>query len=155
MSNVTPLTDAEVRQFVDQWYHTLDIHAPLQAFLVLIADEGIEFRFPEVTVTDKDGVIQWYNRVTTTFFDEIHQTKELAISTEGDRATVKVVTLWQASVWNPPAPKSERLAFLAGQTWSVKRLDTTGQPVIVTYVVDSFDPVGGSGALPVKDSATT
>ncbi|MBV9691936.1 MAG: hypothetical protein JO202_19755 [Ktedonobacteraceae bacterium] len=155
MSTLAPLTEAEVRQFVDQWYHNLDIHVPLEGFLAMVADEGIEFRFPEVTVTDKAGVTAWYKRVTATFFDEIHETKELAISTTGDRATVKVLTFWQASVWNPPAPKSERLAFLAGQTWTVKRSDKTRQPVVVTYFVDSFDPVGGSGVLPVKDSTTT
>lgn len=155
MSTLAPLTESEVRQFVAQWFHKLDIHAPLEEFLAMVADEGIEFRFPEVTVTDKAGLTQWYNRVTNTFFDEIHETKELAITTEGDRATVKILTQWQESSWNPPAPKSERLTFLARQTWGVKRSDTTGQPVVVTYFVDSFDPVGGSGALPVKDTTTT
>jgi hypothetical protein len=43
------------------------------------------------------------------------------------------------------------LAFLAHQTWTVKRSDKTGFPVMVTYFVDAFDPVGGSGALPVKE----
>jgi len=155
MSTLAPLTQSEVHQFVDGWYHKLDIHVSLEEFLAMVADEDMEFRFPEVTVTDKAGLTQWYKRVTSTFFDEIHQTKELAITTEGDQATVKLQTLWQASTWNPPAPKSERLAFLAGQTWGVKRSDTTGQPVVVTYVVDTFEPVGGSGTLPVKDTATS
>jgi hypothetical protein len=155
MSTSTPLTESEVRQFVAQWFHLLDIHAPLEEFLAMVADEGIEFRFPEVTVTDRDGLTQWYKRVTNTFFDEIHETKELAISTEGDRATVKITTQWQESSWNPPAPKSERLTFLAKQTWGVKRSDKTGQPVMVTYFVDSFEPVGGEGKLPVKDTVTT
>ena len=154
MSTSTPLTESEVRQFVAQWFHLLDIHAPLEEFLAMVADEGIEFRFPEVTVTDRDGLTQWYKRVTNTFFDEIHETKELAITTQGDQATVKITTQWQESSWNPPAPKSERLTFLARQTWGVKRSDKTGQPVVVTYFVDSFDPVGGSGTLPVKDTAT-
>jgi hypothetical protein len=155
MSNGTSLTEAEVRQFVAQWFHLLDIHAPLEDFLAMVADEGIEFRFPEVTVTDRAGLTQWYNRVTNTFFDEVHTTKELAITTDGDRATVKILTQWQESTWNPPAPKSERLMFLAGQTWEVKRSEKTGQPVVVTYFVESFEPVGGSGTLPVKDTAAT
>jgi hypothetical protein len=155
MSTLAPLAEFEVRQFVDQWFHKLDIHAPLEEFLTMVADEGIEFRFPEVTVTDKAGLTQWYKRVTSTFFDEIHQTKELAITTEGDRTTVKIVTLWQASNWNPPAPKSERLAFLAGQTWGMKRSNKTGQLVVVTYFVNSFNPVGGSVTLPVKDTIPT
>ncbi len=144
-----PLTQAEMQQFVDKWYHILDIHAPLEEFLALVADEGIEFRFPEVTVTDKEGVANWYKRVTHTFFDEIHETKQLAITLNNDRATVKILTHWQASAWNPPAPKSERQIFLAAQTWTAKRSEHTGQPVVVTYYVDSFNPVEGSSTLQV------
>ena len=155
MSTLAPLSESEVRQFVDEWYHKLDIHVPLETFLTMVADEGIQFRFPEVTVTDKAGLTKWYNRVTNTFFDEIHQMQQLAITPKGDRASVKLQVRWQASTWNPPAPKSERLAFLAGQSWEVKRSPKTGQPVVVTYSVDSFEPVGGAATLPVKDTATT
>ena len=73
MSNLAPLTESEVGQFVARWYHALDIHVPLEEFLAMVADEGVEFRFPEVTVTDKVGLAQWYTRVTNTFFDEIHE----------------------------------------------------------------------------------
>jgi len=150
MSTLAPLSESEIRQFVDEWYHKLDIHAPLAAFLAMVADEGILFRFPEVTVTDKAGLTQWYNRVTHTFFDEIHQMQQLAFSTEHDRATIQLQVLWQASTWTPPAPKSERLAFLTRQTWDVERSDKTGRPVVVTYLVDSFEPLAGSSSLPVR-----
>ena len=148
MGTLKPLTESEVSQFVKEWFHKLDIHAPLEEFLVMVADEGIEFRFPEVTVTDRAGLTGWYQRVTTTYFDEIHETKELAITTDGERATVKILTQWQESSWNPPAPKSERLTFLARQTWSVKRSNKTGQPVVVTYFVETFEQVG----VPVKSA---
>ena len=153
MSNLAPLTEDEVKQFVAQWYHALDIHVPLADFLIMVADEGIEFRFPEVTVRDRAGLTEWYNRVTNTFFDEVHTTQELKISLKGDYALVELVTLWKPTVWNPPAPKSEHMAYLAGQTWTVKRSEKTGQPVVVTYNVLSFDPVGETGALPVKNTA--
>lgn len=151
---LTPLKETEVSQFVAQWYHALDIHISLEGFLAMVADEGIEFRFPEVTVTDKAGLTDWYHRVTNTFFNEIHEIKELAITVEGNNATVKLTVLWQESHWDAPAPNSERQAFLAGQTWKVKRSDKTGQPVVVAYIVDTFDPVGGSGTLPVKDAVS-
>ncbi len=152
MGTLKLLTESEVRQFVKEWFHKLDIHTPLEEFLMMVADEGIEFRFPEVTVTDKAGLTQWYERVTTTYFDELHETKELAISTDGEYATVKILTQWQESNWNPPAPKSERQTFLAAQTWGVKRSDKTGQPVVVTYFVEKFEQVGT--AHPAKSAAT-
>jgi hypothetical protein len=40
--------------------------------------------------------------------------------------------------WEP----LRRAGIMAGQIWSVKRSDKTGQPVIVTYLVDSFESVG-------------
>lgn len=146
MKALAPLTEAEVQEFVRLWFHKLDIHAPLEEFLAMVADEGIEFRFPEVTARDKNALTQWYQRVTHTYFDEIHETKELAITVNGDNATVKITTQWQESNWTPPAPKSERATFLARQTWGVRRSEKTGQPVVVTYIVDSFEPVGGSGS---------
>lgn len=146
-----PLTDEEMHQFVNEWYHALDVHAPLETFLSMVANEGIEFRFPEVTVKDKAGLTQWYQRVTNTFFDEIHETQALDIIIEKNFAIVHILTHWQASTWTPPTPKSERLGFLANQTWTVKRSKQNGSPVVVTYLVDSFEPVGNSGALPVKE----
>jgi hypothetical protein len=141
MSNIAPLTETEVRQFVAQWFHALDVHVPLETFLSMIAEDNIEFRFPEVTAKDIPAVTEWYNKVTHAFFDEVHTTKELAITIEGERATVNIVTDWQESNWNAPDPKSERHEFLAGQTWHLKRSAKTGQPVVVDYFVNTFDPV--------------
>src|SRR5438552_18105245 len=110
---LAPLTEKEVSQFVAQWYHNLDIHGPLEGVLAMVADEGIEFRFPEVTVTDKAGLTEWYQRVTTTFFDEIHEPQKRAITVEKDTATVKLTTLWQESHCDATAAKNERQAYLA------------------------------------------
>ncbi len=151
MDNTTSLTETEIRQFVDTWFHSLDIHVPLEAFLDMVEDEGIEFRFPEVTVTDKKGLTEWYNRVTKTFFDEVHQLMNLSIMIDKNGATLNLTTHWQASTWNPPAPKSERIDFLAGQTWTVRRSTKTKKLVVVQYIVNSFDPVGSSGSLPSQD----
>lgn len=136
------LTKEEIEQFVADWYHNLDIHAPLEEMLEMIVDEGSEFRFPEVTSHGKDEFSEWYHRVTNTFFDEIHTTLELHIEPNGPEGKVQLVTHWQTSIWNPPAAKSERLDFHAGQTWRVERSARTGKVVIQLYGVDSFVPVG-------------
>ena len=155
MSNTAPLTIAEVKQFVDHWFHSLDIHVPLETFLGMVEDEGIEFRFPEVTVTDKTGLTQWYKRVTSTFFNEVHQLVDLETTIDSNGATLNLMTHWQASTWNPPAPNSERINFMAGQTWLVRRSKTTGQPIVVRYIVNTFDPVDGSTSLLTKGNAPT
>jgi len=117
------LTEAEVRDFVTDWYRKLDVHAPIDEVAPLVAeeDEGLEMKFPEATLRKRDdfkGLLDtWYHR----FFDEVHTLKELDISTEGDRAEVKLCVNWQLKIWDPPEPKSQWLGFDAYQTWVVVR----------------------------------
>jgi hypothetical protein len=144
-----PLTETEVTDFVNDWYRKLDVHAPPDEVLSLVAqeDEGLDMEFPEGTVRQPDGfrsvLDTWYHR----FFDEVHTLKELDITTDGDRANVKLMVNWQCKIWDPPAPKSQWLGFDAYQTWVVGRSKTSGQPVIVQYVVDKLDPMPGSASL--------
>jgi len=147
MSNVTPLTESEVSQLVTEWYKKLDVHAPLQELLPLLADDELVMQFPEGPSYKHAGFAQWYERVTHLFFDEVHTMKELRVTPKGDTADVKLVVNWQAHVWNPPDAKSKWLGFDAAQTWVVKRLPQTKDAAIVTYVVDALTPMPGSASL--------
>jgi len=147
MSTVATLTQSETKKLVDDWYAKLDVHAPVEEFLPLLADEGLEMRFPEATLHGKDEFITWYEGVTRKFFDEIHVMKELTIETAGDTATVQLVVNWQAHIWNPPAAKSQWLGFDAAQKWIVRLSPQNQQPVIVTYIVQALTPMPGSTAL--------
>ncbi len=144
----SPLTESEVKQMVDEWYLKLDIHAPAEEFLPLLAEEGLEMRFPEGTLHGYEEFKKWYETtIITRYFDEIHTMKELNIAMSEDGADVRLVVDWQTRRWKPPAPKSEWLGFDCYQTLVVKRSDRTGKPVILTYVVDELDPMEGSAPL--------
>jgi hypothetical protein len=146
MAEPAALTGPEVEQLVRRVYLDLfDTHAPVDEFLMCLADEELEMRFPEATIRGHAEFRQWYDGIVHTYFDEVHTIKELEISTDGDRAEVKVLVNWQARTWTPPAPKSEGLVYDAGQTWEVRRSADTGSPVIVRYVVDTFAPATASG----------
>jgi len=146
MSDVAPLTESEVKEFAADWYKKLDVHAPGEEFLPLLA-EDVELRFPEATVQGFDGFKGWYDRVINIFFDEVHTLKEVKMTPNGEQADVKVVVKWEASVWKPPAAKSERIVLDAYQTWVVKRSPTTHKPVVAVYIVDSLDYAEGSAKL--------
>jgi hypothetical protein len=148
MSNLKPLTETEVRQLVNDWYVKLDIHAPMVEILPLLDDEELEMQFPETTLHGYvEFETQWYQRVIRTFFDEVHVLKELNINISNDRADIKLVVKWEASVWNPPAAKSERIMMDASQTWVVKRSPKSQKPVIVSYIVNSLNYYEGSARL--------
>jgi hypothetical protein len=148
MSGLAPLTENELLEFARNWYRKLDDHAPLENFLPLLAEEGLEMVFPEATVYGFEGFKGWYARVINIFFDENHTVKEVKLTAPGSPATVKVLVKWEASTWKPPAPYSERIILDAYQTWVVVRSAKTGRPTVLKYVVDSLDFAEGSAMLP-------
>lgn len=148
VSNLLPLTYSEVKQFAADWYSKLDVHAPVEEYVPLLAEENVEMRFPEVTVTGFDGFKEWYEKVVRIFFDEIHTLKKVEPKPiSNGKIEVKVVVKWEASMWNPPAAKSERIICDAYQTWILERSPETQKPVILTYIVDSLDFAEGSAKL--------
>jgi hypothetical protein len=136
---LAPLTNQELQQLAIEWYRKLDVHAPLVEVLPLLATEGLEMVFPEATLHGQAEFEGWYERVIRVFFDEVHTVKSVTSQTKGDGAEVKVVVRWEASAWNPPAAKSQRIKLDAYQTWFVIRCPETQRPLVQRYVVDKLD----------------
>jgi hypothetical protein len=150
MAELAALTESEVTDFVRSWYlDLLDVHAPVEDLLSYLDGDAVEMRLPEVTLHGEDAFRDWYDRIVTTFFDEVHDIRTLEVTCRGDQADVKLLVNWQAHVWVAPSPKSQWIGFNAGQTWLVRRSPATGKPVIVVYGVDTFIPMEGSSNLPV------
>lgn len=143
----TPVTEAEVRQFIAAWFERLDVHAPPEEVLPLVADEELVMRLPETTARGHAGFTAWYTHAINTFFDETHTIHALRITPAQDSAKVEMVLQWQPTVWSAPEARSRRLGFFAAQTWELRRAPATGSLRIVTYNVDYFIPVEGSSEL--------
>lgn len=140
------LTQESIKELAIDWYKKLDVHVPMVEVLPLLADAELEMVFPEVTVYGYAGFEGWFQRVIRIFFDEIHTVKLVEPEISGDKATVKVVVQWEASVWNAPEPFSKRIKCDAFQTWEVK-LNDAGKVVITKYVVDGLEYHEGSATL--------
>jgi ketosteroid isomerase-like protein len=148
------LTQEEIQDLADRWYGALDVHAPVAELHAMMTDEGNDMEWPELPTHGHVEFTVWYEKVTRRFFDEVHTIKsvEATIDEGGNRADVKVVVNWKASVWEPPAPKSITIHMDAYQTWEVVRDSATGKALINKYFVDSFselpDSDGGLGVDP-------
>jgi ketosteroid isomerase-like protein len=149
-----PLTKEEIDDLADRWYKALDVHAPVTELHAMMTDDGNDMEWPELPTHGHAEFTVWYEKVTRRFFDEVHTIKsvEPTIDGDGQRADVKVVVNWKASVWEPPAPKTITLHMDAYQTWEVVRDPATGKALINRYLVDSFtempDSDGGLGVDP-------
>lgn len=141
MRNEKPLTEFEVKIFIYEWFSKLDVHAPAEEILTMVADDGLEMRFPEATIQSRADFGRLYNEWINSYFDEVHQLRELEIEISSDQANVTLIGYWQRRTWNRPAARSEQLAYNAVQSWTLKRSPDTSKPIIVTYIVESLDPV--------------
>lgn len=147
MNEGASLSESEIQQLAADWYHLLDIHAPLEDLIPLLADEDLFFKFPEGPASTRAGFAEWYDRVTNLFFNETHTLTDVRVSPAGDHADVTVVVNWQAYTWTPPDAKSKWLGFDATQTWVVRRSPETQKPIIVKYIVEELTPMNGSADL--------
>jgi hypothetical protein len=141
MGGTGALTEWEVQELVYTWFRKLTIKVPVDELLALLSPQGLEMAFPESTLRNHADFRVWYEAVTHTFFDQVHDVKMLAVELENDQATVNLIVNWQASTWEPPAGYSKREGFYVHQNWTVVRDDATGKPVIARYRVGAFDPM--------------
>jgi hypothetical protein len=143
----TALSEAQIREFVADWYRKLDQHAPLPDLLPMVSRRELRMKLPETTLHDQSEFTRWYETVTRKFFDEAHTLKQVNVRMNGDKADVDLVVNWRARIWNPPDASSQGLEFDCEQSWVVKDDPGTDKPVIVLYDVKSLTPVNGSAAL--------
>jgi hypothetical protein len=142
-----PLSQSEIEAFVAAWYRKLDIHAPAEELVSLVAEQGLEMQFPEGGISGVEAFCNWYEGVIRIFFDELHTVTRVSPSWQADRALIDVVVNWQARRWRPPAPRSEWIGFDAYQQWEMIRSPASGQPVILRYVVKELRSMAGSKPL--------
>lgn len=140
------MQELEVQQLVKDWYHNLDVHAPMIEMLPMLVTEGLEMQFPEATLRSLAEFEGWYQGVLRIFFDEVHLLKKVEVQLHPSHADVDIVVQWEASVWKPPAAKSERIVTDAYQRWVVVP-DGAGKPRIQTYIVNKLDFHPGSATL--------
>ncbi|MDH3327892.1 MAG: hypothetical protein OEM01_01525 [Desulfobulbaceae bacterium] len=143
----TPVTESEVKQFIEDWFAKLDDHVPVEELLPLVADEELVMKMPESSEYRHSGFIKWYNHAINTFFDEVHIIHALRITPSQDSAKVEIVLQWEPVIWNAPAARSKRQGYFAAQTWLLKRSPETKRLFIVNYNVDYFIPMEGSDEL--------
>jgi hypothetical protein len=137
----TPLNDTEIASLAKDWFTGLNEHWPLVRMLPLVAQDDLQMIFPEATLNSLPEFEAWYENVIRVFFDQDHIIRKVSPTIRGDEADVKVQVLWKASKWTPPDARSQRIAMLADQAWTVRRSPETGLPVIARYDVQSLEPV--------------
>ena len=133
-----PLTEEEVRNVILKWGRILNEHGPIADYLPIVAEEGFEIRFRDQVWRGISG-LEAHKEVKRQFFDEEHNYQSITVTLLGDRAEVKDVMVWEASHWQDPAPRSERIIGTFNHAWIFIRSPRTGLPVILTHEAVSVE----------------
>ncbi len=132
------LVRTEILHLIRQWFRRLNDHAPVDTMLSMLAPDGFEMKFPEGIISTTKDFMAWYSDVTSKFFDQMHELKNIRIDINGDEADVTVYVNWVAHTWKTPDAYSVRLDFDAFQTWKVVKA-ADGSIRIKRYVVDELE----------------
>jgi len=139
------LTHSEVKELVAQFYRLVDLHANAEEFIPILAEEGLRMALAHGEINNFEDFKAWYDPLIRSFFDGIHKIYDVELlSTSNTEAKAKVVLVWDASVWIPPAPKSDRISILTYTNWTVRRSLKTGKPVMAAYLVDHLNYLEGT-----------
>jgi hypothetical protein len=144
-----PLTGGEIEPFARDWYRRVDEHVPVDELLPMLHPD-LEFHIPEGVLRGYDGFRELYQGERgwiRSFFDEVHTVRQVLVTADGEPPVVDVVVNWQGRRWQPPGARSQWFGFDAYQRWEMVRSTTTGQPLILRYVVNELRPMPGSPSL--------
>lgn len=116
---VTRLDPAnDVRAFVYQWLHWFDVHADETLFLAHLAPDGLELRYPEITLRTHAEFVTWYRGIGKGIKSNTHQLSALEVEAVGkDAYQVKLRVLWRATT-----SKGKELSVPVRQEWQVLRV---------------------------------
>ena len=142
-SMAAPLTTWEVKELVYSWFKKLTDKVPAEELTAMLSGQSLEMQFPDDTLRNHAEFRGWLTKVTSLFFDQVHDVLFLDVSLDGERAEVNLVVNWQARTWTPPAAYSAVTRFNVHQHWVVVRDRASGRPVILRYMVGQFDDIKG------------
>lgn len=147
-------TSEEIHKFAAAWFHALDVHAPLQECLGMLANDDLRMHFPDADIRDTAAFKKWYDRVTHLFFDEQHTIRSIKVNNStDDLSELEVSVRWQSGWWEPPAATSKHIDVDVRQKWVIRRCtpgkNAFGLEIVEYCVRDDFKYAPGSAILSV------
>lgn len=132
--------DAEITQFVQEWFDLLSDHEPIERLLSFVSKTDLEMVFPERTLRSHADLREWYATVGETFTDQSHQVEALDVKRRGDTVDIALVVVWKAT----QSASGERLAVRVNQQWRLTGELGCERPVISRYRVGTMHALQGA-----------
>jgi quinol monooxygenase YgiN len=132
------LNESGTRDFVTEWYNKLSDRVAVEELLPMLAQIGLDMRFPGVVIRNAEQFRNWYAKVGEQFEEQEHILESLSQMPNDNGLTLFVTVVWKAK----QKADGDRLAMRANQTWTIGRTAPDKPPVILTYEVNSLESLG-------------
>lgn len=138
----TPFDKTEVEAFVRHWFALFDQRAPVETFLGMLVDDGLEMFYPpDGKIGAKDQFIPWLATAYQSFPKTQHTPKSIEhLETRADMARLRVVVNWQADQPSDNGKPPEHLNFDADQRWVLRRQNDGAGFLIAACIVEQMTP---------------
>lgn len=118
-----------VTGFVYNTFYMFDKHVPVDEFLRILVDQGLNMRFPEAALNSHEEFKNWYAGIGDDIESNTHTIQSVDVNVAGNSIyRVHVVVLWQAET-----KKGQYLKFKADQRWTL--IEDQGRLKIKDYIV--------------------
>lgn len=134
---MAPVNQAELKDFIIEFYKQADNSAPLVWFLPYIEDDFHMVWTPTCEFRGQVGFEEFYRNLTASQFDRKHEVSDIKIEPTGDTANVSFTIHLTAKVWQAPLPRSVVAENYATFHWSVRTSEKTGKVAIMDYFLTS------------------
>ena len=143
------ITKNQIRNLGCRFYKVIDNHEPIENFIELLSINNSDYKIvlPGLELKDLNGTTLWYKRMVGDYFNGSHMIYSVDLDSANDHSAVaKIVLVWTASLWKPPASKSESVNILTYTTWKVEKVSEGGDSglKIISYVIDRLDFAPGT-----------
>ena len=126
----------DIKSFVHRVFGMYDKHVPVKEFLPLLADKGLEMKFPEATLRSHADFKRWYADGGRNFESNTHILERVDVRFPGDGPyLVDLVVFWQAV-----GKDGKYVSFRAHQVWTLEN-GSGKEPRILTYLVEAAPTV--------------
>jgi len=122
----------DIKSFVHRVFGMYDKHVPVEQFLPLLRDGGLEMVFPEVTLRSHADFRKWYANVGKNFESNTHTLERVDVTFPGGgRYGVDLTVFWQAL-----GRDGKYVSFRAHQVWTLDNGTDGKSPRILRYLVN-------------------
>ncbi|MDD5628776.1 MAG: hypothetical protein PHU21_06910 [Elusimicrobia bacterium] len=122
----------DIKSFVYHVFAMYDRHVHVGKLLPLFADQGLQMRFPDATLSSHEDFKRWYAGIGKSIKSNTHQVERLSVTLfGGGRYQADLIVLWRAE-----GRDGKFISMRVHQVWTMDDKAKGRWPRILSYIAE-------------------